>query len=39
MLGLKLTHSRTAYAKPHVPKLEMIEAMLVGAAEAETARA
>ena len=34
-LGLGLTQSRKAYARPHVPKLEMLEAMLVGAAQAE----
>jgi allantoin racemase len=36
-LGLGLTHSRTAYAKPNVPKLDMLEAMLVGAAASEAA--
>lgn len=39
MLGLGLTHSRKAYAKPNVPKLEMLGAMLDGAAAAEKAGA
>ncbi len=38
-LGLGLTHSRKAYAKPNVPKLDMLEAMLEGAAAAERAPA
>jgi len=38
-LGLGLTHSRKAYAKPNVPKLDMLEAMLEGAAAAERATA
>ena len=36
-LGLGLTQSRLAYAKPNVPKFEMLEAMLVGAAAHEAA--
>ena len=32
VLGLGLTHSRLAYAKPHVPKVVMTRAMLDGAA-------
>jgi allantoin racemase len=32
VLGLGLTHSRVAYAKPHVPKPTMAKAMLDGAA-------
>ena len=35
MLALGLTHSRTAYPAPLVPKPEMISAMLAAAAEAE----
>jgi allantoin racemase len=35
VLGLGLTHSRKAYPKPLVPKLDMLEAMLVGAAQTE----
>jgi allantoin racemase len=38
-LGLGLTHSRKAYPKPHVPKLDMLAAMLEGAADAEKAPA
>jgi len=34
-IGLGLSHSRRAYPRPNVPKLEMLEAMLVGAAERE----
>jgi len=36
-VGLGLTHSRKAYAKPNVPKLDMLEAMLAGAAASEAA--
>ncbi len=36
-LGLGLTQSRVAYRKPDVPKLEMLAAMLEGAAAAERA--
>lgn len=36
-LGLGLSHSRKAYAKPNVPKLEMLAAMLEAAAESERA--
>ena len=35
LLALGLTHSPSAYPQPIVPKQEMIEAMLTGAAEAE----
>jgi allantoin racemase len=38
-LGLGLTQSRTAYAKPNVPKLDMLEAMLEAAAASEKAPA
>lgn len=34
-IGLGLTHSRKAYARPNVPKLGMVEAMLLAAAEHE----
>lgn len=34
-IGLGLRHSRLAYPRPNVPKLEMLEAMLAGAAEHE----
>jgi allantoin racemase len=34
-IGLRLTQSRKAYAKPNVPKLGMLEAMLTAAAEHE----
>lgn len=34
-IGLGLSHSRKAYAKPNVPKLDMVEAMLSAAAEHE----
>ncbi|MFN0155011.1 MAG: aspartate/glutamate racemase family protein [Gaiella sp.] len=34
-LGLGLTQSRLAYGKPNAPKLEMLEAMLAGAAAHE----
>jgi len=37
MLGLRLSHSRKAYRKPDVPKLEMVEAMLEAAAAVERA--
>lgn len=33
VLALGLTHSRRAYQRPHVPKAEMVHAMLSGAAE------
>jgi allantoin racemase len=36
-LGLGLAQSRKAYSRPNVPKPEMLEAMLEGAAEAEKA--
>jgi allantoin racemase len=36
-IGLGLSHSRKAYAKPNSPKLEMMEAMLLGAAAHEAA--
>ncbi len=36
LLGLGLSHSRTAYPKPLAPKPEMIRAMLRAAAETET---
>jgi allantoin racemase len=36
LLGLKLTHSRVAYPKPRVPKVEMVEAMLQAAVETES---
>jgi allantoin racemase len=39
VLGLDLTHSRKAYPKPHVPKFDMLEAMIDGAAAAERATA
>jgi Asp/Glu/hydantoin racemase len=32
MIDLGLTHSRTAYPRPHVPKLDLVRAMLDGAA-------
>jgi allantoin racemase len=32
MLGLGLTHSRSAYTRPGVPKPELVHAMLDGAA-------
>jgi len=35
VLGLGLTHSRTAYQRPKVPKLDVIKAMLAAGAEAE----
>lgn len=35
LLGLGLTHSRKAYAKPNVPKLDMFAAMLEAAAATE----
>jgi allantoin racemase len=35
VLGLGLTHSRKAYPKPNVPKLEMIHATMDAAAESE----
>jgi allantoin racemase len=35
MLALKLTHSRAAYPKPQVPKLDMLHAMLDAAAAHE----
>jgi allantoin racemase len=38
-LGLGLTQSRRAYGKPHVPKLDVLEAMLDSAAAAEKAAA
>jgi allantoin racemase len=38
-LGLGLTHSRKAYRPPDVPKLDMLAAMLEGAAESERATA
>jgi allantoin racemase len=38
-LGVGLTQSRKAYPRPLVPKYEMLEAMLAGAAEAEKAPA
>ncbi len=37
MLGLDLSHSRKAYPRPAVPKLDMLAAMLDGAVEAERA--
>ncbi|MDX6597105.1 MAG: hypothetical protein QOE87_992 [Gaiellales bacterium] len=37
LLGLGLTQSRKAYPRPRVPKFEMLEAMLEGAAAAERA--
>lgn len=39
VLGLRLTHSRTAYPRPTVPKPEMAHAMLEAAAAAELATA
>jgi allantoin racemase len=39
MLGLGLSHSRKAYRKPNVPKLEMLAAMMEAAAAAEKAPA
>ena len=36
MLALGLTHSRSAYPQPLVPKLEMISAMLTAAADVES---
>jgi allantoin racemase len=36
MLALGLTHSRSAYPQPLVPKLEMISAMLAAAADFES---
>ncbi len=39
VLGLGLTHSRKAYPKPHVPKPEMLAAMLAAAAAVEKAAA
>lgn len=35
VLGLGLTHSRVGYAAPHVPKLDMLHAMLDAAAKAD----
>jgi allantoin racemase len=37
LLGLGLTQSRKAYPRPRVPKFDMLEAMLEGAAAAERA--
>jgi len=37
LLGLGLSHSRKAYRKPDVPKFGMLDAMMAGAAEAESA--
>jgi allantoin racemase len=39
VLGLGLTHSRKAYPKPHVAKLDMLEAMLVAAESHDRASA
>lgn len=39
VLGLRLTQSRVAYPRPHVPKPELAHAMLDAAAAAEAARA
>ena len=39
MLGLGLSHSRKAYPRPNVPKLDMLAAMMDGAAAAERATA
>ena len=38
-IGLGLTQSRKAYPKPHVPKLDMLDAMLEAAATTEKAPA
>ena len=35
VLGLGITHSKTAYPKPHVPKIEMLHALQDGAAAAD----
>ena len=35
VLGLGLTHSKTAYPSPHVPKPEMLHALQDGAAAAD----
>jgi allantoin racemase len=37
LLGLRLTQSRKAYPRPHVPKREMTRAMLEAAAATELA--
>lgn len=37
VLGLGISHSRTAYPKPNVPKPEMLHGMLEGAAQTESA--
>lgn len=37
LLGLRLSQSRVGYAKPHVPKVEMIEAMIKAAVQVEAA--
>jgi allantoin racemase len=39
LLGLGLSHSRKAYARPTVPKLDLLAAMMDGAAAAERATA
>ncbi|HSK14674.1 MAG TPA: aspartate/glutamate racemase family protein [Gaiellaceae bacterium] len=38
LLGLRLTHSRKAYPRPNVPKLDMVRAMLAAAAASEAGR-
>lgn len=38
-IGLQLSQSRKAYGRPHVPKLDMLAAMLDGAAENERSAA
>jgi allantoin racemase len=35
VLGLGITHSKTAYPKPHVPKIDMLHALQDGAAAAD----
>ena len=35
VLGLGISHSRTAYAKPNVPKIGMLNAMMDAAREAD----
>lgn len=39
VLGLGISHSRTAYPKPNVPKHDMLHGMLQGAAQTESAPA